>query len=145
MRTRFASGCLLTVLWVFLISGCASTTTPHLTRETSFGTKFTAETIAQIKEGSTKKDEVQKLLGSPFSSTLTGEGKEMWFYSYYLHRMPLTQTYRLDPETGPVIVDKRNPEMVMQTTQILFSKEGIVEKIIHSSSGTEIKSKVVAE
>jgi outer membrane protein assembly factor BamE (lipoprotein component of BamABCDE complex) len=133
------------LLAVFVLFGCATTQPRPLTQETTVGTKFTQETISKIKEGVTTKAEVRSILGPPPIVNLTGDGKEIWMYNYSQYRMPLTQKVKLDPKTGPTVIDKRHPEVYNQITQVLFTKEGIVEKIIHTSSGSEIKTNVVVE
>ncbi|MCL5884703.1 MAG: outer membrane protein assembly factor BamE [Deltaproteobacteria bacterium] len=135
----------LAFVMAVVIIGCALPPTRPLTRETTSGVKLSEEAISKVKEGVTTKTELLELFGPPSTLSLTGNGKEMWIYTYSLYRIPITQTVKLDPEMGPVVVNRRNPDITMQITNILLSQDGIVEKITSTTSGTQIKSKIVVE
>ncbi len=145
MRKRFSFGFVLAILLIILL-GCASPRPgPKLTRETSYGKKLPPELVAKVKEGTSTREEVRSLFGQPNTVSLTGDGKEMWMYTYSLTRIPVTQTVVLDHNTGPRVLNKRNPETIFQMTQILFTKDGVVEKMVNTTSGGEVRSDVVAE
>lgn len=58
-------------LLVTLASGCASA-----------GTKVDPSAAARIQKGITTKEQVVALLGTPMADTLSGDGKEMMYWSY---------------------------------------------------------------
>ena len=63
------------LLWLcfmgLVLTGCATS-----------GTKMEQDQISKIKEGVTTEQEVTALLGSPFSKTLTSDGKTVMMYLY---------------------------------------------------------------
>lgn len=72
-KTTFAFGVLLAT---GLISGCASTGNETLRQESE-------TTMSQkILEGKTTKDEVRKMFGSPFKTSFTDGGLEIWNYEF---------------------------------------------------------------
>jgi outer membrane protein assembly factor BamE (lipoprotein component of BamABCDE complex) len=109
---------------------------PDLTQETIVGKLIPQETLALIKEGVTTKDEVMALLGGPSTASLSSDGKEIWIYNYSKYRVPVTRKF------GAAM----NIETEMQITQVLMTKEGIVEKMSSTMSGkSETESKIIAE
>lgn len=119
---------LLLAFILSILHGCASS-----------GNRIPVEKIGMIKEGQTTKTQVIELLGGPTSATITSDGKEiLMYYAIKVSSSPqnfipfvgLIQT-RMDTDT--------------QITNILLSKDGIVEKVTSTESKGAIKSGIITD
>ena len=118
MKTLFYL-CLMGIV----LAGCATS-----------GTKIEQDQISKIKEGVTTEQEVTALLGSPFSKTLTSDGKTIMMYLY-------TKTQTKASTFIPVVgLFKGGMDMKQQTLSILIDQNGKVEKYTFNDADNEIKT-----
>lgn len=118
---------IITVLIVSML-GCASV-----------GTRVSREDIGKIKEGETTRIQVIEILGSPPISSLTSDGKEIFTYHF--------SSLKMSPQNFIPVVGliQSRTNMDIQMTHVLFSREGIVEKVTSTNSKSNIKSGLVTE
>lgn len=103
------------------------------------GTRVSRENLSRVKEGETTRHQVIEILGAPPNSTLTSDGKEIFTYHF--------TSIKSAPQNFIPIVGLIQSRMDMDTeiTQVLFTRDGIVEKVTSTASRSNIKSGLVAE
>ncbi len=92
-----------------------------------------------IKEGETTKAQVLELLGGPTSSTLTSDGKEV--LAYYAVKVS-SSPQNFIPFVGLV---QSRMDTEQQITNVLLSKDGVVEKVTTTESKGAIKSGLITD
>lgn len=111
------------LVMTILLSGCASS-----------GTKIDQNRVRQIKEGVTTKEEVIRLLGNPFTQTLTSDKKVVMMFQY-------TKVKNRVSNFIPVVnLLAGGVDMKQQILQILIDENGLVEKYIFTDSDNPINS-----
>ncbi len=117
------------LLMLFVLAGCASYGGPRIAQEK----------LAQVKEGQTTRAQVIELLGQPFTSTLTSDGKEVFMY--------YSGTARSSAQNFIPVVNLVQSKMNMdtQTINVLFNKDGIVEKMTATNSKSDMKYGIATE
>lgn len=111
------------LLMLFLLSGCAT-----------MGNTIDMNKVANIREGSTTKQEVIDLLGSPSIETLNGDGKELLTYASTRYK---TKASSFVPVVG---IFSGGADMSQQAVQILIGIDGKVEKLISTNSKNEVRT-----
>jgi len=113
------------IVLIFLIHqiGCATV-----------GQKIDQDKVTEIQEGITTEKEVVELLGSPFSKTMTSDGKIIMMYLYTKVK---NKARNFIPIVGLIAMEM---DMRQQTLSILIGKDGTVEKYTMNDYDGEIKS-----
>lgn len=103
------------------------------------GTRLSKEDIQKIKEGETTRAQVIEMLGAPPISTLGSDGKEIFTYHF--------SSLKMSPQNFIPVVGliQSRTNMNIQMTHILFTKDGIVEKITSTDSQSNIRSGLITE
>ena len=103
------------------------------------GTRVSKDNLIRIKEGETTRPQVIEILGAPPNTIITLDGKEIFTYHY--------SSVKSAPQNFIPIVGLIQSRMDMDTeiTQVLFTKDGIVEKVTFIASRSDIKSGLVTE
>lgn len=93
------------------------------------GTRMTADKVAQIKKGVTTRGEVEALLGSPMTVSMTGEGKRVLTYYYSSIKMESRAgAATFIPLVGPFAASaKTQGQIKNQTLQVMLNAAGVVE------------------
>jgi len=105
-----------------IMLGCAST-----------GRRIDRVKASEIKEGVTTRGEVLELLGNPYGTSLTDDGKEK--LNYVFVRMN-TKARNFIPFIGLFI---GGADTEKETLQILIGKDGKVEKQSYNKANEEVK------
>ncbi len=103
------------------------------------GPRVSQEKIAQVKEGQTTRAQVIEILGSPMTSTLTSDGKEVFMY--------YSGTARSSAQNFIPVVNlvQSKVNMDTQSINVLFNKDGIVEKMTATNSKSDVKYGIATE
>jgi outer membrane protein assembly factor BamE (lipoprotein component of BamABCDE complex) len=111
-----------------ILAGCASSGNQSLKKETE------ATVAAKMAEGKTTKAEVRKMFGSPFKTSFTDGGLEIW--TYELSKMSADAVNYI-PVVGLLggSVSGTKKELV-----VLFDEAGVVKKYSMSESPVSTKT-----
>ena len=130
MRRSF----LLALILVLILSGCVSP-----------AEKLDNSLIAQIRDGSSTREEVERLLGKPKVETTGSNGKRVAIYRHresYKHGDEST-ALTLGPEYPETIYTKAEGQLLMRTLSVLFGPDGRVERHHFYESRTAISQNLV--
>jgi outer membrane protein assembly factor BamE (lipoprotein component of BamABCDE complex) len=109
-----------------MLTGCATS-----------GVRIDQDKVAQIKENVTTEQEVIRLLGSPYTKTLSSDGKIMMFYQY-------TKVKNRASNFIPIMnLMTGGMDMQQQMLTVLIGKNGKVEKYTLNDSATAVNSGIV--
>lgn len=109
----------LVVLSLLFVVGCAA--------HREFGRPIDPQTITEMKQGVTTKDEVRTKLGKPFSVSQNEKGETIWTYAYSV----------FDSHRVPTPFSKGEYSMSSKTATITFDPEGKFQHYILSVHGDD--------
>lgn len=113
-----------------LIAGCSSIGNNSLQHETSLSISN------KIREGITNKTDVYAILGTPFSTTFSGNGLEVAKYEY-THLTPRAQNF-IPYNVFSRVEDGKKKELV-----ILFDSKNVVKKYVINESEIQVRKGIL--
>jgi outer membrane protein assembly factor BamE (lipoprotein component of BamABCDE complex) len=98
-----------------MLSGCAAT----------MGNKFDGSEIHKIKTGTSTKENVLSLMGTPFRKNTSADGTSTWIYTFYANKVGLLAIYGMGTS-----------ESNSQTLSVTFNKSDVVTTCKYSTQNS---------
>ncbi|MBV1911434.1 MAG: outer membrane protein assembly factor BamE [Kangiellaceae bacterium] len=121
--------CVVVSIFV-LMAGCSSIGNNSLQYETS------SSISTKIREGVTNKTDIYTILGTPSTTTFTGDGFEVAKYEY-THLTPRAQNF-IPYNVFSRVQDGKKKELV-----ILFDSKSIVKKYVINESDIQVRKGIL--
>jgi outer membrane protein assembly factor BamE (lipoprotein component of BamABCDE complex) len=127
MLRNIIGACALAIL----LAGCASS-------HTQSGVKLDRANVEKIQKGKTTMTEVESLFGTPFSTSLMGDGRKMALYMF----IQSDAQAQVDPAVlipivgGFVANTKATGTYRQQTLQIIYASDGVVQDYVFNDNTT---------